>query len=187
MATKVQAENEKIAQAMKGQAAARRRSAKERATGPRSPEEIIASAKADGILVDHDAGLQEGERPLSGTIETPKEETVQTTEVQVEKTPKQPRVLEDPVENAKLIRMRAKWSAERVERRLAREEEALEVASTPADRREVSGRMKTLRSELAQAKRQEREAYKAYRVLLEERQKARKVSAKTASPVAETA
>lgn len=207
MTTKVQAENEKIAQAMKGQAAARRVTAKERATGgigvprpaPKPSQAKARKAVSDGILgilqgtttadavleevqaiqVDHDAGLQEGERPLSGTVEAPKEEKVTKTE-------KQPRVLEDPVENARLVRMRAKWTAIRRERDVARLEEEIEAAKTPAERKEVSGRMKTAKSVLVEAQVAERKAYKAYRDLLETRQ-AEKKTAKTASKTAETA
>lgn len=96
-------------------------------------------------------------------------------------TVKGPRVLEDPVANAKLVRMRAKWTAIRRERDVARIEEEMETASTPAERREVSGRMKTAKSVLAEAQTNERYAHKAYRDLLEARK-----AAKTASPTAET-
>lgn len=189
MTSKVQTENEKILAAMVGRKAAqaaRRRTAKERATSAPKPEEIIAQAVQDGIdptggtiQVDHDAGLQEGERPLSGTVQAPKEEKVTKTE-------KQPRVLEDPVENARLVRMRAKWTAIRRERDVARLEEEIEAAKTPAERREVSGRMKTAKSVLVEAQVAEKRAYKEYRVLLEARQ-AEKKAAKTASKTAETA
>jgi hypothetical protein len=102
------------------------------------------------------------------------------------KTAKAPRVLEDPVENAKLVRMRAKWTAIRRERDVARLEEEIEAAKTPAERKEVSGRMKTAKSVLVEAQVAEKKAYKAYRDLLEARQ-AEKKAAKTASSPAEAA
>jgi hypothetical protein len=167
----------------------RKMTARERAvSGRKDPEvaalmaeadAIIARAKADGIEVNHDAGLQEGERPLSGTVEQPQEESMTTTT-------KEPRVLEDPVDNAKLIRMRAKWTAIRRERDVARCEEEMEAATTPAERKEVSGRMKTAKSVLVEAQVAERKAYKEYRDLLESR-KVQAKAAKTASKTAETA
>lgn len=99
------------------------------------------------------------------------------------------RVLEDPVENARLVRMRAKWTYERRERDLARLEEAIESAATPQERRKVSQEMKTAKSVLEEARVNERKAYKAYKELLDQRhaEKAQAKAAKTASPVAEVA
>lgn len=94
-------------------------------------------------------------------------------------SPKGPRTLEDPVDNAKLVRMRAKWTAIRRERDVARLEEALEAAKTPAERREINGQMKTAKSVLVEAQVAERKAYKEYRDLLESR-KAAKTASKTA-------
>lgn len=200
MGTKVQDDNEKILAAMVGRkaaAAARRRTPKERATSAPTPEEIVAQAVKDGIdptggaiQVNADAGLQ-GARPLSGTVQAPKQEEVEmTAETVTQTTPtKQPRVLEDPVENARLVRMRAKWTYERRERDLARLEEAIESAATPQERRKVSQEMKTAKSVLEEARVNERKAYKAYKELLDQRhaEKAQAKAAKTASPVAEVA
>lgn len=113
------------------------------------------------------------------TVRTPEEAAVALDVIQAEaqadvakiraSQAKAVRVLPDPVDNARLIRMRAKWTAERRERDVARLEEMLEAATTPAERREISGRMKVAKSVLVEAEVAERRAYKAYRDLLEAR------------------
>jgi len=110
------------------------------------------------------------------TVRTPEEAAVALDVIQAEaqvqaeavhaSTTKAVRVLPDPVDNARLIRMRAKWTAERRERDVARLEEMLESAKTPQERREISGRMKVAKSVLVEAEVAERRAYKAYRDLL---------------------
>lgn len=232
--TKVQIENEKIAAAMKGRAAARQRS-----RTVKTPEQIIAQAQADGILEDAedqripdpDEGMDpadpdntagsfdlEGtvsrpmtakERAVSGRKATPApkpsatkssrkpktkaqtdaekrrrslaaEKSRKAAQAKAAKTPKTPRVLPDPVDNARLIRMRAKWTAIRRERDVARLEEAQESNPTP----QVAADLQVAKAEYEVAVQAERDAYAAYRVLLEGRKAA---PAETASTVAETA
>lgn len=235
--TKVQVENEKIAQAMKGRALARRtaRSQKVQESAAVTVETCgnimpdlqgaeVSCAKPNGhdgshasggsswsdpLPVNHDAGLQEGERPLSRPM-TAKERAVSgraftpapkpsatkssrkpKTKAQTDaekrrrsvaaeksrkvaqakaakaKTPKVARVLEDPIDNARLIRMRAKWTAIRRERDVARLEEAAE--STDLLLGEIPPALQVARAEYEAALQAERDAYAAYRVLLEGR------------------
>jgi len=217
MGTKVQDDNEKILAAMVGRkaaAAARRRTPKERATSAPTPEEIVAQAVKDGIdptggvtlppeeiphyedNPTHDPEISKRNRArirrVVAVVETPEGVELMTKDeakaVETAKV-KQTRVLEDPVENARLVRMRAKWTYERRERDLARLEEAIESAATPQERRKVSQEMKTAKSVLEEARVNERKAYKAYKELLDQRhaEKAQAKAAKTASPVAEVA
>lgn len=160
MTTKTQRQNAAISRAMAGQKAAstRRPTAKERMTGGIGvPSPAPKPAGRKPKVVNLDAGTPKGQRPLGGKPKAaPKP-----------KTPKQPRVLPDPVDNARLIRMRAKWAAIREDRRAAKVEEKHGEDSPEA----------TKARELVEAAwSAERKAYAAYRVLLEARQADRKTA-----------
>lgn len=159
MTTKTQRQNAAITRAMAGQKAAstRRPTAKERMTGGigvPSPAPKPTPKGRKPRTINLDAGTKG--RPLGGKPKAaPKP-----------KAPKQPRVLPDPVDNAKLIRMRAKWAAIREDRRAAKVEEKHGEDSPEA----------TKARELVDAAwAEERKAYAAYRELLE----ARKAEGKT--------
>lgn len=206
--TKVQVENEKIAQAMKGRAAARRRT-----PTVKTPDQIIAQAQADGILPEVPASVQDAqnivaagigvgprsrpmtakERAVSGRKATPAPKPSQKGKAKPKASrkaatpkaakPKTPRVLPDPVDNARLIRMRAKWTAIRRERDVARLEEKVE--QTPDDATLLSS-LQVAQAEYRAAVQAEHDAYEAYRVLLEARKAQKAAPAETASPTAET-
>ena len=107
----VQTENAKIAAAMNGQAAVRKTSAKERATsGFGKPK---AAPKPEPIKTRKPRAVA---APKVVKMATPKPEP----------KPKIVRVLDDPIANAKLIWMRAKWAAERQDVRTAKVEAEFE-------------------------------------------------------------
>lgn len=160
MTTKTQRQNAAITRAMAGQKAAstRRPTAKERMTGGIGVPKPAPKLPRKPRTLNADAGIPKGERPL-GKPKAPKPQP----------KPKTPRVLADPVDNAKLIRMRAKWAAIREDRRAAKVEEKYgETSPEAADAREL----------VDAAWAEERKAYKAYRELLEARKAERKAEAK---------
>jgi hypothetical protein len=115
------------------------------------------------------------------TVRTPEQAAVALDVIQAEteakvaavkaSSPKAVRVLADPVDNARLIRMRAKWTAERRERDVARLEKALEEGE------KVAPALKAARVDLETAVREERAAYAEYRTLLEAAKAAKKAGA----------
>jgi hypothetical protein len=164
MTTKTQRQNAAITRAMAGQKAAstRRPTAKERMTGGigvPAPAPKPAPKGRKPRTVNLDAGTPKGERPLGGKPKAPKPQP----------KPKTPRVLADPVDNAKLIRMRAKWAAIREDRRAAKVEEKYGETSP-----EAAGARELVDAAWAE----ERQAYKAYRELLEARKVEQKAEAK---------
>ena len=95
---------------------------KERATGPR----VIPGT---GIVVDESDKVVGVDEEIVQKIEE-KNMTVKTTPApKAVKAPKETTVLEDPIENQALIRMRAKWAAQRADVVVARFE-AKEEAGT---------------------------------------------------------
>lgn len=196
MTTKVQAENAKIQEAMKArraEAQRRRRAAAKVAAeqkdvnarlGIPTSENGVRVEAGKAAVLSGIMGILDGTTtadevladPAVVAVLSPEEAAVSLDVIQAEAQAdvakvretqaKAVRVLPDPVDNARLIRMRAKWTAERRERDVARLEEAMEKAATPEERREVSGRMKVAKSVLVEAEVAERRAYKAYRDLL---------------------
>ena len=145
----VKTENEKIQAAVKGQAEARKRkpTPKERATGPRipvesldgeyTPEQLTPVAVLESIPTDEemDAAFEAAEKEDPVTVKTEKPKAV--------KTPKETTVLEDPIENQALIRMRAKWAAQRADVVVARFEKKEEEGTlTAQDRKDFAAAKK---------------------------------------------
>lgn len=134
----VKAENEKIAQAVKGQAAARkpRRVSAKEALQTKPPTYIPGTGIVveDGAVVGVDEAkvLEIEEKDMTvgevtheapdgtGTVTHPAPDGVKTTP----KAEKAVTVLEDPIENQNLIRMRAKWAAQRADAVVERLEKA---------------------------------------------------------------
>jgi hypothetical protein len=100
---------------------------KERATGPRViPGTGIVVDESDKVVGVDEEIVQKIEEKNMTVKETPAKAVKETT------------VLEDPIENQALIRMRAKWAAQRADVVVARFEKKEEEGTiTPAERKEM--------------------------------------------------
>jgi hypothetical protein len=130
----VQTENAKIAAAMNGQAAVRKTSTKERATsGFGKPK---AAPKPESIKTRKPRPGGPGSPVDKAAVESDRKarahaaRMVKMATPKPEPKPKVVRVLDDPIANAKLIWMRAKWAAQRQDVRTAKVEAEFENFTT---------------------------------------------------------